>query len=168
SVTVPNPDNLSAFAAVRSADGKLTLVVINKDPLNSTPLALSLANLPLSGTAQAWQLANSNNIVRLPDTAFSNGTLNQTLPAQSVTLFVLPANIPTNTRPALRFATNNPPGQIGVWLDGQAGQTYALQWSTDLIHWFNLSSNTFSSNSALFIEPMTSPQGFYRGLSVQP
>ncbi len=168
SVTVPNPDNLSAFAAVRSADGKLTLIVINKDPLNSTPLALSLANLPLSGTAQAWQLANSNNIVRLPDTAFSNGTLNQTLPAQSVTLFVLPANIPTNTRPALRFATNNPPGQIGVWLDGQAGQTYALQWSTDLIHWFNLSSNTFSSNSALFIEPMTSPQGFYRGLSVQP
>ena len=29
--TVPNPDNLSAFSAVRTSDGALTLMVINKD-----------------------------------------------------------------------------------------------------------------------------------------
>jgi hypothetical protein len=164
SATVPNPDNLSAFAAVWSADGKLTLMVINKDPLNSTPVALSFTNLPPAGVAQAWQLAASNNIVRLPDAAFSNHSLNQTLPPQSVTLFVLPSETP----PSLRIATNNLPGQMGVWLDGQAGRTYALQSSTDLIHWLGLSSNTLSSNSCLFLVPAASSQTFYRGLLVQP
>ena len=164
SATVPNPDNLSAFAAIRSVDGKLTLIVINKDPLNSTPIALSLTNVPASGTAQAWQLAASNSIVRLPDTTFSNGLLSQTLPAQSVTLFVLPAETP----PALRLGTSNLSGQLSVWLDGQAGRTYALQSSTDLIHWVGLSSNTLSSNSCLFLVPLTSAQTFYRGLLVQP
>jgi hypothetical protein len=164
SVTVPNPDNLSAFAAVRSTDGKLTLMVINKDLLNTTPVALSLSNLPPSGTVQSWRLAASNSIVRLPDTNFSNGLLNQTLPPQSITLFVLPAGTP----PALRVATNNPPGQMGIWLDGQAGSTYALLSSTNLVNWAGLSSNTLSGNSYLFLVPATSSQVFYRGLLIQP
>jgi hypothetical protein len=164
SATGLNPDDLAAFAAIRSADGKLTIMVINKDPLNSTPVELSFTNVPTSGTVQAWQLAASNNIVKLPDTTFSNGLLNQTLSPQSVTLFVLPAETP----PALRLSTNNLPGQMNIWLDGQAGRTYALQSSTDLIHWSGVSSNTLSSNSCLFLVPVTSSQTFYRGLLVQP
>lgn len=165
SVTIPNPDDLSAFAAVRSSDGKLTLMVINKDPLNFTPVSLSLTNLPASGPVQAWTLAASNNIVRLPDTTFANGVLNQLLPAQSVTLFVLPSEIPY----ALRFGTNNPPGQMELWLDGQAGRTYALQSSSDLLNWSSISSITLSSNSFPFLVSVTnSTQMFYRGLLIQP
>jgi hypothetical protein len=164
SAAVPNPDNLSAFASIRSTDGSLTMMVINKDLQNSTPLALTLTNAPASGAVHVWQLAASNNIVRLPDTTISNSVLNQTLPPQSVTLFVVPISTP----PTLRLATNSPPGQLGVWLDGQSGQTYALQSSTDLLNWLGVSSNTLSSNSWLFFVPMTSSQSFYRGVLVQP
>src|SRR5262249_35365112 len=40
--TVPNPDELSAFAALRSSDGALTVMVVGK-ALNSTSLTVSLA-----------------------------------------------------------------------------------------------------------------------------
>jgi hypothetical protein len=163
--TVPNPDNLSAFASVRSSDGKLTLVVINKDLQNFTPVALSLTNLPPAGNAQVWQLAASNPIVRLADTAFTNGTLRQTLPAESVTLFVLPATV----SPSLQLATNSAPGQIALWLNGQTARTYVLQSSTDLFHWLPVSTNTLSSNSLPLSIPLTnSPQTFYRTWLSQP
>lgn len=165
SVTVPDPDDLSAFGAIRSSDGKLTLIVVNKDPRNSTPVALNLTNLPASGPVQRWQLAASNGIVQLADTTFANGELNQLLPAQSVTLFVLPAETPY----ALRFDTNNPSGEIALWLDGQVGRTYALQSSSNLLNWSTISSNTLSSNSFPFTVPVTnSTQMFYRGLLIQP
>jgi hypothetical protein len=163
--TVPNPDTLSAFASVRSSDGKLTLVVINKDLQNFTPVTFNLTNLPSSGTVQSWQLASSNPIVRLPDTTFTNGLLSQTLPAQSVTLLVLPATIPSS----LRIGTNNPPGQLELWLNGQNARTYIMQSSTDLFNWSSVSTNTLSSNSLRFLAPMTnSPQMFYRGQLSQP
>ena len=49
--TVPNPDNLSAFAAIRTNDSALTLMVINKDILNATPLRAVITNFANSGTA---------------------------------------------------------------------------------------------------------------------
>ena len=80
-------------------------------------------------------------------------------------LLVLPAVIP----PALRFGTNNPVGQTELWLDGQAGRTYALQTSTNLLGWSSISTNTLSSNSFRFLVPVTnSAQIFYRGLLSQP
>ncbi len=163
--TVPNPDNLSAFSAVRSKDGKLTLVVINKDLLNITPVAIALANLPAAGTAQCWQLASNKPIARLPDTIYSNGVLSQTLPPQSVTLFVIPSEIPFS----LRTGTNGSPGQIELWLDGQAGRTYTLQSSSNLLNWSPVSSALFQSNSYRFLVPTTnSSQMFYRGWLSQP
>ncbi len=42
---VVNPDNLSSFAAVRTSDGALTVMVINKQQ-GATPVTLSLANFP--------------------------------------------------------------------------------------------------------------------------
>ena len=38
SASVPNPDNVSAFAAVRSSDGALTVMAINKYLTGSTPV----------------------------------------------------------------------------------------------------------------------------------
>ncbi len=66
--SVPNPDNLSAFAATRTSDGALTV----------------------NGGAQVYQLPAANSITRLADTSYSGGALTATVPAQSITLFVLP------------------------------------------------------------------------------
>jgi hypothetical protein len=158
--TVPNPDNLAAFAAVRTNDGAMTIMVINKDPINATPATLNVTNFAAAGTVQLWQLA-SNNITRLADLTFTNTIVSNTLPAQSITLFVLPP-LPVFR---LQTAANNPPWQLNFWLAGQAGQTWVLQSSTDLIHWSATSTNTLASNSFEFFVPTTnSAQMFYRGL----
>ncbi len=88
--TVPNPDDLSAFGAVRSSDGALTLMVINKDLNNASPINANLANFNAFGTAQRWQLTSVNAITHLTDISLTNGMLSDMLPAQSITLFVLP------------------------------------------------------------------------------
>src|SRR5947208_5252849 len=85
---VPNPDALSAFAAVRSTDGALTVMVVSKVLSGTTPVTLTLANFAANGAAHAWQLTSANTIARLADQNFSGSTLNVTVPPQSVTLFV--------------------------------------------------------------------------------
>jgi glycosyl hydrolase family 44 len=163
--TVPNPDNLAAFASVRSSDGELTLIVINKDLQNYTPANFSLTNVPPNGVAQVWQLLAGSSIVHLADNKFTNGVLSQTLPAQSITMFVLPAT----TQSTLRFGTNSGPGQLELWLNGQAARTYVLQSSTDMVQWLPVSTNTLSSNSFRFLMPATNPpQMYYRGWLSQP
>src|SRR5689334_8528242 len=56
SASTPNPDNVSAFAAVRSTDGALTVMVINKYLSGSTPATINLSNFSAQGQAQVWQL----------------------------------------------------------------------------------------------------------------
>jgi hypothetical protein len=92
SASVENPDNLSAFAAVRGTDGALTVMVINKQH-GSTPVALSLANFAAAGTAQAWQInsASQTSIARLTDVSVAGNAISTTVPSQSITLFVIPA-----------------------------------------------------------------------------
>jgi PKD repeat protein len=99
SASVPNPDNLSAFAALRSADGALTVMVINKVS-GSTPVTVSLSHFAGNGVAQAWQLTSANAIARLSDVAYSGSTLAATVPAQSITLFVLAPGGQVNQPPA--------------------------------------------------------------------
>ena len=89
--TVPNPDTVSAFAAERSANGALTVVVISKYLSGNTPTTINLANSASNGTAQVWQLTAANTINRLADVNFSGNSFNVTLPPQSITLFVIPA-----------------------------------------------------------------------------
>ena len=88
--SVPNPDNLSAFAATRSSDGALTVMVISKLLSGATPVTLQLANFSASGSVQVWQLSASNAIARLSDLSAGN-SVTTSLPAQSITLFVFPA-----------------------------------------------------------------------------
>jgi len=87
----PNPDNVSPYAAVRSADGALTLMVINKQLTAAAAATVNLANFIPAGIGQAWQLTAANSITRLSDISFSGATFTSTVPAQSITLFVLPA-----------------------------------------------------------------------------
>jgi hypothetical protein len=87
---VANPDYLSAFAAVRSTDGALTVMVINKQQ-GSTPVSVSLANFATTGTAQAWQISSASQtaITALGSVPIANNSIGTTLPPQSITLFVI-------------------------------------------------------------------------------
>jgi hypothetical protein len=88
--SVANPDNVAAFAGTRTSDGALTLMLIGKYLSGSTPVTVNLANFTGNGTGRVYQLTSSNAINRLADLAWSGSSLNLTIPAQSVTLLVLP------------------------------------------------------------------------------
>jgi hypothetical protein len=89
SALAPNPDNIAAFAAERSKDGALTIMVISKYLSGQTPIMVNLANFPKSAKARVWQLTAENIITRLPDIRFSAGGFGATVPSQSITLFVV-------------------------------------------------------------------------------
>ena len=164
--TAPDPDNLSSFAALRSADGALTVLVINKVLSGTTPVALALTNFVGTGTAQVWQLTSANAISRSADLTYSSSTLSNTVPAQSITLFVLPSAAPA---PWMRLGTNAPPGQLELWLDGQAGTSYALLSSSNLSSWLPFSTNLLASNSFRFLLPTAnSARKFYRSQQSPP
>ena len=116
---VANPDNLSAFASLRTSDGALTVMVINKQQ-GSTPVTVSLANFSTSATAQAWQInsASQTSIARLTDVSIANNSISATVPSQSITLFVIASG--TNLSPP-----NAPAGLAATVGNG----TVALTWN---------------------------------------
>jgi len=58
---------------------------------------------------------------------------------------------------------------VSFWVNGQAGQTYMLQVSTDLVHWSAVRTNLMASNAFEFFMPMTNAaQMFYRGVLSNP
>jgi hypothetical protein len=97
--TSADQGKLSVYSAVRTSDGALTIVVINKTygPLTST---VSLNNFTSSGTtAQVYQYsaADTTKIVSAPAAAITapagggtTSTIAGTFPAQSITLLVVP------------------------------------------------------------------------------
>ncbi|MFI5041916.1 MAG: FG-GAP-like repeat-containing protein [Acidimicrobiales bacterium] len=132
--SVPNPDELSAFAAVRASDGALTVMVVNKVLSGTTPVTVSLAAFAPGAAAQAWQLTSANAIRRLADVPVAGAGLSLTVPAQSVTLLVVPA---APTLPALsvddvsvvRGATA-PAATFTVSLSSVASATVAVDYAT--------------------------------------
>lgn len=92
--------DLSVFAAERSKDRALTIMVINKDlqpsgSIITTPITLNLPNFPKSAKVRVWQLAAQNGdpytcaITQLPALHVRGGSLATTVPNQSITLFVV-------------------------------------------------------------------------------
>ena len=65
-------------------------MVISKVLSGRTPLDLILRHVTPSGPAQIWRLNAQNVIERLGDVPYRAGKISATLPAQSVTLFVVP------------------------------------------------------------------------------
>jgi len=89
---------LAVYAALRSSDNAVTVVVLNKTYGDFTG-PLNLASLVPNGNAKAYLYSNANlaAIVAQPDlpvtrpTGSSNiSTITTTFPAQSITLFVIP------------------------------------------------------------------------------
>ncbi len=107
---VTQPDNLAAFAAVRTSTGELTVMVINKIAAD-TPVAINLANFTPGISAQAWQLTAANTISRLADVNMAGTTLSTTVPMQSITLFIIPTSsgTPGNNPPVIQSTATAQP-----------------------------------------------------------
>ena len=97
--SAPNPDAVSAFAAQRSSDGALTVMLVAKVLSGSTAATVNLANFQPAGAAQVWQLTSANAISRLSDISIAGPSVSLTLPAQSVTLLVIPSGAALPTAP---------------------------------------------------------------------
>jgi predicted esterase len=94
-------NRLTIYAAQRTSDGALTLVVINK---SQTALTTQLNVAGFSSGANAavyrYSAANLGAIVRQPDLAISASGLNTSFPAESISLLVVPTN--SEVQPAQR------------------------------------------------------------------
>ena len=93
--TVPDPDTLAAFGAIRSSDNALTVIIVNKDLSQPTTVDVQVANFRSNGDAQRWQLTATNGIERLSNASVP-GTIQ--VPAQSVTLLVVSSGGPSRNR----------------------------------------------------------------------
>ncbi|MCB0185523.1 MAG: hypothetical protein KDE31_14745, partial [Caldilineaceae bacterium] len=89
---------LAIYGAQRTADGAVTLVIINKSGAAQTA-TLTVANGG-GQTAQVYRYsaANLNAIAHLPNQSLAGNTLTASYPANSITLLVLAnGNVPTAT-----------------------------------------------------------------------
>jgi hypothetical protein len=93
--TVPDPNTLAAFAAQRSTDGTLTIMVVNKVLSGTTQVTINVAHFADRGTAQLWQLTAANAITRGSDVTVAASSVALTLPAQSITLLVVGSRGPS-------------------------------------------------------------------------
>lgn len=159
----PDPDNVAVFAAQRSIDGALTVMIVCKYLTGATPLAINLTNYVGSGSARVWQLNASNTIAQLGNIPYSRGSIQTTVPAQSVTLLVIPP------RPTLSLMVGTPAttnGQFQFSVQGEIGGTFVLQSSTNLTAWKPVSTNTFGGPQFNLVLPAGGTRQFYRAVSI--
>jgi hypothetical protein len=140
--------------------------VINKDITNASPFNANLTNFTVTGSVQRWQLTSTSVITVLSNIAVTNGILSDTVPSQSITLYVLPSAMPFSLQ---KTAGNPPAGQVNLQLNGQSGLTYVIQSSSDLVHWTPFSTNKLVSNSMAFsVSTLSGNAKFYRGMFAGP
>jgi hypothetical protein len=130
SAAAPNPDTLAVFAAERSTDGALTLMAVSKVLTGTTTVSFPLANFAAAGAAQVWQLTASNAITRLADAALSGSTLTATLPAQSITLFVIPPSAPLPALSINDIVAGPTSAIFTVSLSAASAQTVTVAYAT--------------------------------------
>lgn len=135
SAATATPDSLSAFASLRSADGTLAVMAINKQLSSQALLTLNLSNFSSTGTAHVWQLTSANAITHLSDIVFSGSSVGATLPAQSITLFVLPQGAPNP--PSSLTATAASTSQVNLaWTVNSYGETgFKIERKTGAYPW---------------------------------
>ena len=97
-ISVPDPsgvqkdyrDYISAYAAKRSIDNVLTLIVINKDLDKDISVTVDVCSFVDRAVAQVWQLREpERSILKVDDIEIWSGSLSSILPKQSITLFVI-------------------------------------------------------------------------------
>jgi len=96
---------LAIYAAQRTADNALTIMVVNKTSGDLTS-SIALSNFQSSGVAQVWRYSSANlgAILHPSDVAVTASGISTTFPANSITLLVVPtgtvsatfADVPTS------------------------------------------------------------------------
>ena len=93
--TSPDQDVISAYGAIRQRDGHLTLLVINKDPVNDYLTTIRIQNEFIGGQAKRYRLDKSANTIQtLPPLPVQGNHLQMTFPAYSATLLDLTPHLP--------------------------------------------------------------------------
>ncbi|MDB6108347.1 MAG: Alpha-L-arabinofuranosidase-like protein [Pedosphaera sp.] len=144
---------LAAYA-VRRASGALTLLVINKDPLNSMTGQVNVASfIPGSAsTIRSYGMPQDNAAqtngaqVDITQTGFASaGTnFNYTVPPYSLTLLTL---APTALKLVALPPTPSAPTQFVTQIQGQPGVRYAIQSTMNLTSWISVSTNTLAGST---------------------
>ena len=116
--TSADQETLAIYAALRSADNALTVVVINKTA-NSLTSQISLAGFAPAPTATVYQYsaANTGAILQLADQPVTGSSFSATFPGNSITLFVMMTGGTNNQTITITKSgtgdgsvTSNPPG----------------------------------------------------------
>jgi hypothetical protein len=154
--SAPNPDEVAIFAAERTTDGALTLMLVNKT-VDGHAVTLSLTNFVAGAAAQVWRLDSANAIQRQPDIAFTGGSYTGTFPAQSMTLIVLP---PAKLKLRARAATG---GIFTVEVSGTAGSRYRLDSSDNFATWQPALTNQLTTDTDVVALPAPAGPEFFRG-----
>jgi len=87
---------LSIYAAQRSSDNAVTILVINKTT-GALTSAIALSNLALPATAQVYSYSQASltSIAHPSDAAISSGSLSYTFPGYSAVMFVVQPSVTT-------------------------------------------------------------------------
>jgi hypothetical protein len=133
-------------------------MVINKQLTATATASITLTNFLPAGTAQAWQLTSANAITRLGNISFAGYRFTHTVPAQSVTLFVLPAGVALTLRAGGMSSSNT----FNFWLDGPVGARCAILSSGNLVNWSPIQTNTIETGPLQIVVPATNAVRFYR------
>jgi fibronectin type 3 domain-containing protein len=152
--TVPDPDNLSSFAAVRSSDGALTIMVINKWLSGqNTAVTLNLANFNGGSTAQVWQLSSaSKSITQLASLPVVGNSISLSAPPQSVTLLIVPAATIAAPAAPTGLAATGGNGQVSLsWSASAGASSYNVYRATtsggETLYQSGVSGTTFTDST---------------------
>ena len=164
--------SLLSTYAVRRQDGSLTILTINKDPVNTLTGQVAVAGFtPASGaTVYSYGIPQDNAAetgIGSPDVAQTNisvvGTnFSYAFPPYSATVLAL------SPAPAKLLAIPTPPAasQFVFQLQGQAGVPYVIQRSTNLITWTAHQHQHAPGQRAEHHQPLdpSSPVQFWRAI----
>jgi hypothetical protein len=140
-------DNVSAFAALRSTDGALTIMVMGKFLTGQTPVMINVANYLPSGAAHRWQLSG-NTIAPLADVPFAGSTLSFTADPETINLLVIPGSY---LNPPSTVTATASGGSVTVnWSAAAGAANYKIYRSTSMNGQFDLAGTT---NGTSFPDP---------------
>jgi len=169
-LTATTDYSLLSTYAVRRQDGALTILAINKDPVNTLTGQVAVVSFSPATSGQMYsygipQDTAAQTGVGSTDLAQANfpipGTnFNYAFPPYSATVLSLPP-APAKLGPLPLTKTN----RFVFQLQGQSGVPYIIQHSTNLLAWTSVSTNTLAGpvniTNTLFAN---SPAQFWRAL----